>query len=321
MKKNNFRSGFVALIGRPNVGKSSLLNTLLGEKVAAVSPKAQTTRKRLRGIYTDKEAQIVFMDTPGIHVAPEGKNLNEFCVSEALDTMVDVDLFLYLIDGSRPYKPDLENGDEAFILEKIKAMHKRKPAPLFIAVNKVDLWLDKKINFTEQSLFQDTMKKLPVEKIFAISTKTKTGIEDLLKAVKEVMPEGEMLYPEDELTDRPLREITAEIIQEKIFYLTGDEIPYSCAVEIEKFLEPGEKRKFPEIHAIIHVEKNSQKPMLIGRGGKKIKEIGEKSRETIEQLMGTKIVLKLFVKVSEKWTKNPTKLKQLGYALPKEGKT
>lgn len=314
---SDFRCGFVALIGRPNVGKSTLLNTLVGEKIAAVSPKAQTTRRRFRGIRSDEDTQIIFVDTPGLHRPPEGKKLNEFCVAEALDSLRDVDAVVYIVDGSRPLKVgEAQESDERFLIESLKKTLAAKPKPLFVLLNKKDIWQKGSSNFSNQAEFLGALKELPVKEIFPIAAKSGEGLEPFLKAVKEVLPVGPALYPTDELTDQNLRTVVGELIQEKLFYLLGEELPYSCAIEIERYLEPGESRRHPEIHAAIHVERESQKPMVIGKGGAKIKEIGQAARESIERLLGGKVVLKLFVKVTPKWTKNPEQLKQLGYVLP-----
>lgn len=313
----HYKCGYVALIGRPNVGKSTLLNKLIGERIAAVSPKAQTTRRRFRGIRSDEDSQIIFVDTPGIHKAKEGAHLNEFCVSEALDVLKDADVYVYIVDGTRPYKPNTQDTDEQFLLQALKKTLERNPKPLFVLLNKMDMF-GKSNKFIDQEEFKATLATLPYKELFPISAKSGTNLDKFLEAVKKEIPEGPALYPTDELTDQNMRTIAAELIQEKLFYLLGEEIPYSCAVEVEKFAEPSPTQRLPEISAAIHVEKESQKPMLIGKGGAKIKEIGIAAREAIEQMMGTKVVLKLFVKVTPKWTQNKQKLKELGYALPED---
>jgi GTP-binding protein Era len=309
----NFRCGFVALVGRPNVGKSTLLNTLVGEKIAAVSPKAQTTRRRFRGIRSDADSQLIFVDTPGLHRAPEGKKLNEYLVAEALDALRDVDAVVYIIDGSR----ELREGetDEGFLIESLKKALAANPRPLFVLVNKKDLWM-KAERFASQDLLTHALEGLPINAIIPIAAKDGAGVDQFLAELKKVVPVGPAHYPTDELTDQSLRTVVGELIQEKLFYFLGDELPYACAVEIEQYLEPDAKRRCPEIHAAIHVEKESQKPMVIGKGGLKIKEIGSAARESIEALLGGKVVLKLFVKVTPKWSKNADRLKELGYFLP-----
>lgn len=317
MPPSNFRCGFVALVGRPNVGKSTLLNTLVGEKIAAVSPKAQTTRRRFRGIRTDESSQIIFVDTPGLHRAPEGKKLNEFCVAEALDSLRDVDAIVYIVDGSRPLKAgEADESDERFLLETLKRTLAAHPRPLYVLLNKKDLWQKGRASFAGQDEFRAALAGLPVKQLMPVSAKGGEGVEELVKELKQALPEGPALYPDDELTDQNIRTVVAELIQEKLFYLLGEELPYSCAIEIERYLEPEGTRKHPEIHAAIHVERESQKPMVIGKGGAKIKEIGQAARESIEQLLGGKVVLKLFVKVTPKWSKSAEQLKMLGYVLP-----
>ena len=311
-----FKTGYIALLGRPNVGKSTLLNTILGEKLAAVSPKAQTTRRRFRGILTDDESQLIFVDTPGLHRAPEGKKLNEYCVAEALDSLVDADAWVYIVDGTRPFQPEKEGSDERFILETLKGAMQKAPKPLFVVLNKMDLW--EKGRFASQEDFVRGLEGLPVKAVFPLSAKQGKGVEELTKALREVMPVGPALYPVEDLTDQNLRTIAGELIQESLFYLLGEELPYSCAVEIEKFVEPSEGQRYPEIHAAIHVERESQKPMVIGKGGAKIKEIGQSARQAIEKLMGGRVVLKLFVKVTPKWTKSTEELKRLGYIVPEK---
>lgn len=310
---NDFRCGFVALVGRPNVGKSTLLNTLVGEKIAAVSPKAQTTRRRFRGIRSDADSQIIFVDTPGLHRAPEGKMLNEYLVAEALDSLRDVDAVVYIIDGSRAMKEG--ETDESFLIESLKRNLAANPRPLFVLVNKKDLWL-KGAGFATQSSLTSALEGLPITAIIPIAAKDGAGVDQFLTELKKAIPVGPPHYPLDELTDQSLRTVVGELIQEKLFYFLGDELPYACAVEIEQYLEPDAKRRCPEIQASIHVEKESQKPMVIGKGGAKIKEIGTAARESIEKLLGGKVVLKLFVKVTPKWSKNADRLKELGYVLP-----
>jgi GTP-binding protein Era len=182
----------------------------------------------------------------------------------------------------------------------------------------MDVWQKGGSRFADQEAFTEALRGLPVTQVFPVSAKARQGLEPFLAAVKAVLPMGPALYPTDELTDQNVRTVVGELIQEKIFYLLGDELPYSCAIEIEQFLEPGEQQRYPEIHAAIHVERDSQKPMVIGKGGSKIKEIGQLSREAIERLLGTRVVLKLFVKVTPKWSKNTEQLKRLGYVLPEK---
>lgn len=315
---SNSRCGFVALLGRPNVGKSTLLNKLIGQKMAAVSPKAQTTRRSLRGIYNEDNLQIVFVDTPGLHRAPNGVKLNEICVAEALNVLNDADVFLYIIDGSRGFDPNRENSDEAFIIEALQKSFKSRKVPLFVALNKMDLWQKGQNKFTDQEKFVESLKGLPITAIFPLAAKSGEGLEPLLKAIKDTIPEGPALFDNESLTDQNLRTLAAEFIQEQLFYHLGEEVPYSCAVEITSYKEPSGAKKLTEIEAAIHVEREGQKAMVIGKGGKKIKEIGIAARESIEKLIGDKLVLKLFVKHTPHWSKNVEELKRLGYTLPKK---
>ncbi len=316
-----FRCGFVGLVGRPNVGKSTLLNTLVGEKIAAVSPKAQTTRRRFRGMRNDSDSQIIFVDTPGLHRAPEGKKLNEYCVAEALDSLRDVDVIVYIMDGSRPLKAgQADESDERFLIDSLKKTLVLRPRPLYVLLNKKDLWSRGVGHFSGQGDFSEALKDLPVKQLIPISAKGGEGVQAFVNEIKSQLPEGPALYPADELTDQSVRTIVGELIQEKLFYLLGEELPYSCAIEIEQYKEPSQegdqRRRHPEIHAAIHVERESQKPMVIGKGGSKIKEIGQAARESIEKLLGSKVVLKLFVKVTPKWSRNVEQLKLLGYVVP-----
>jgi len=307
--------GYIALVGRPNVGKSTLLNKLIGEKMAAVSPKAQTTRRRFRGIHTEENYQMIFVDTPGVHVAPEGKKLNEYCVSEALDVLRDADIFVYIIDGSRAFEPSRKESDEAFLLNCLEKSLSERAVPLIVVINKIDQQHPKGPN---QENIKELMGRLQTEALIPLSARTGQGVDTLVKLLKEKLPEGPFLYPEDELTDQNMRQIVGELIQEKLFLLLGEEIPYSCAVEIVNFKEPAGERKYPEIEASIHVERDSQKAIVVGKGGAKIKEIGQRARESIERLMGQKVVLKLFVKHTPNWSKDVEQLKRLGYTLPKD---
>ncbi len=309
------RCGLVAILGRPNVGKSTLLNAILGERIAAVSPKAQTTRRRFRGIRTDGDTQMIFVDTPGLHRAPKGKVLNEYCVAEALDASSDADVYVYVIDGSREYRPFDKESDEYFLLRALEKRLRDRPVPLFVVLNKLDEW-QKGGRFASQTILEEAIASLKPVAILPVSAKKAIGVEELVTSIAKLLPAGPFLFPEDELTDQNLRTIVGELIQEQLFWQLGAELPYSCAVEIERYSEPGEGRKFTEIDAVIHVDRESQKPMVLGKGGAKIKEIGRRSRESIEKLLGAKVVLKTFVKVSHGWTKDARRMTQLGYVLP-----
>ncbi len=300
MRSVVMKSGFIAIIGRPNSGKSTLLNSILGSEISIVTPKAQTTRERIFGIHTDtQKGQIVFIDTPGIHRAREG-GINQYMVEEAKHALDSPNLIWYLVD------PNSAAFHEEAILELLNA----HSAPVFLILNKSDA---RQNDALEQELMASLKEKqVPVQKSVKISGLRKSGVQKLLEESWALLPEGPFYYPDaDQLSDRPLRYFAAEKIREKLFYCMGDEIPYSCAVEIIKFDEKG---KLPRIEAIIHVERDSQKGMVIGQGGKKIKEIGQTARVEIEKLVGSKIFLGLKVEVTKNWTSKIETLKRLGYA-------
>ncbi|MEK6599468.1 MAG: GTPase Era [Deltaproteobacteria bacterium] len=292
-----FKSGFVSIIGRPNVGKSTLLNAILGEKIAIVSPKPQTTRNRIRGIKNMEDAQIIFLDTPGIHSAKG--YLNEFMIKEAISAIQDVDVIVYLVEAAK-----MLEKDDSLIIDNLR----RIKSPVILGINKTDI--TRKDNILP--LINEYSKLYPFKEIIPISATRGEGIETLVKLVVELLPEGPKYFPEDILTDIPERFIVAEIVREKIFKLTRQEIPYSTAVVIEIFKE-NPKGKIISISAAINVERDSQKGIIIGKGGKMLKEIGTLARIDIEKLLGAKVYLELFVKVEKDWTKDKKLLKEFGY--------
>ncbi|HWP57230.1 MAG TPA: GTPase Era [Candidatus Acidoferrales bacterium] len=290
------RSGFVAIVGRPNVGKSTLLNQLLGEKVAIVTPKPQTTRNRIRGIKTTPRAQIVFVDTPGIHRA--SSLMNRRMVEAAVHTLSEVDVVLWLVDATRPLTP--EDHDIAQTLN-------RSPAPVIVLLNKMDL-VDKPALLP---LMEKCSALLPGKEILPISAATGENVDTLLELLIQRLPEGPRYYPEDELTDQTERFVAAEIIREKVFLLTEEEIPYHVAVTVDEFQEKPEKNLIV-IKATIYTERESHKAILIGKRGAKLKEIGTRAREELEPLLGCRVFLELFVKVQPGWTQNPRTLAEFG---------
>jgi GTPase len=290
-----FKSGFTSIIGRPNVGKSTLLNAILGEKIAIVSPKPQVTRNSIRGIKNMDDAQIIFVDTPGIHHA-EGY-LNEFMVKEAISAIQDVDVIVYIVEASKTLEKD-----DSLIIDNLR----RIKSPVMLCINKTDIMRKENI----LPLIDKYSKLYPFKEIIPISAIRGEGIEMLLKIVANLLPEGPKYFPEDILTDIPERFIVTEIIREKIFKLTRQEIPYSTAVVIDSFKE---NPKIVSISATINVERDSQKGIVIGKGGKMLREIGILSRIDIEKLLGTKVYLELFVKVEKDWTKDKKMLKEFGY--------
>ena len=292
-----FRSGFVAIIGAPNVGKSTLLNRLSGQKIAITSEKPQTTRHRILGVVHEPGAQLVFLDTPGIHQAKGPLNVR--MVDVALKALEGVDIVLFVTDTAFP-----DSSSNEVIVESLK----QRSLPVVLVINKVDLINKESL----LPLIQAWDKVYPFRAIVPVSALKGTQVDTLVTEMIQLLPEGPRYYPEDSLTDQPERFIAAEIIREKVFRLTGEEIPYSVAVTVESFKERQDK-ELVEISATIHVERESQKPIIIGKGGKMLKRIGQRAREEIEFLAGRRVFLKLWVRVQKKWTKDPNAIKKFGY--------
>ena len=291
------KSGFVSIIGRPNVGKSTLLNQILGQKIVIATDKAQTTRKRIKGIYTTEEGQIVFVDTPGVH-KPLNK-LGEFLLDEAKISIPDADLILFLVDGSEP----AGKGDKWICQNPLKTN-----IPIVIVMNKVDKV--KKLGKIEENLLSyKTLfeENLPVVKI---SAKTGRNIDTLIKNIYKKLPEGVPLYPEDVVTEETMRDVTEEIIREKILLNTSDEIPHSVAVKVENYFE---QEEIDKIYASIYCETKSQKGILIGKNGSMLKKIGTEARKELETITEKKVYLELNVKVEKDWRKKQSALKSFGY--------
>ncbi|MBW2573677.1 MAG: GTPase Era [Deltaproteobacteria bacterium] len=293
----DFKSGFVAIVGAPNVGKSTLLNQMLGEKISITSKKPQTTRNRIIGIVHRPHSQLIFIDTPGIHRAERALNIR--IVDVALSALRDVDVVLVMIDVANP-DPD----SEAFLGKKLK----KQKQPVVLALNKIDLVAKR----TLLSIIDNWSKSYAFEAIIPVSAILGDQIDELLDAMEALLPESPPLYPDQALTDMPERFIAGEMIREKVFRLTGQEIPYSTAVTVESFSE--EKRGgLVKIHATIHVERASQKGMIIGKHGTRLKMIGTEARKEIERMVGTKVYLKLFVRVHKNWSKDTKALRRFGY--------
>lgn len=291
----SFRSGFISIIGRPNSGKSTLLNAFLGSKLSIVSDKPQTTRNTVRGVKHLKDAQIIFIDTPGIH---RGKGLlNEFMVKEALASIRDVDAVVYLVEADRPV-----SEDDRYIVEGLKGLK----CPVVLGLNKVDRVEKQKI----LPLIAEFSKMHPFREIVPLSALKGEGVELLLGIITELLPEGPRYFPEDSVTDLPERFIVAEMVREKVFLFTEKEVPYSVAVTVERFEE---KKDLVSISATINVERDSQKGIVIGRGGAMLKRIGSAARADIERLLGSRVYLELFVRVQKEWTKKSGALKDFGY--------
>jgi GTP-binding protein Era len=292
-KEQGFRSGFIALIGRPNVGKSTLMNCLLGEKVSIISDKPQTTRNRIRGILTLPGAQAVFIDTPGIHKPLH--RMNELMVQTALRTYGEVDAILLLVEATeRP------GAGDKYIIDTLAAVK----TPVLLVINKADL-VDKERLLP---LISEYSTLYPFAEIIPVSA-LRADLGKLLDAVVQRLPEGPKYFPDDQFTDQPERFIAAELIREKVFELTKEEIPYSSAVVIEQMQEEPDLTR---IHAVIFVERDSQKGIIIGKGGAMLKEIGSRARQDMEKLLGVKVFLQLWVKVKKGWREDDRMLKHIG---------
>lgn len=294
-KNNKFKSGFVLFAGAPNVGKSTLLNRLLGEKISITSKKAQTTRNRILGVVHRPAAQLVFLDTPGVHKAKDVLNIR--MVDVAISAIGDSDIVVLIIDLKNP-----EPESEQIMLKKLK----KQTRPVILAMNKTDM-VKKHVVLDAIDKWQNAYS---FKAIVPISAKHGDQVDALVDEMEKSLPAGPPFFPEDSITDMPEKFIVAEMIREKVFRLTGQEIPYSTAVTIDSFAETG---KLIKIHATIHVERSSQKGIIIGKNGVKLKQIGENSRKDIERLVGIKVFLKLFVRVQKNWSKDTKALRKFGY--------
>ena len=294
-KNEHRKSGVVALIGRPNAGKSTLLNKLIGEKIAIVSDKPQTTRTRISGVLTRPEGQIVFLDTPGVH--RPGYKLNRRMMSIVADALATVDLILLMIDAAEP----MGKGDR-FVLDMLKHVE----TPAFLLPNKIDSMPDKAKLFPLISAYASARD---FAEVIPISALTGDGAELLVEKAFEYLPEGPALFPEDEMTDQPERVMAAEFVREKILQVTGDELPYVTAVVTEGWEDIGGTTK---INCLIYVERKSHRAIVIGRGGDRLKQIGTAARLDIEKLLGRHVFLSLFVKVRERWRDDDRTLNELG---------
>ncbi|MYL47923.1 GTPase Era [Halobacillus litoralis] len=293
----NFKSGFVTIVGRPNVGKSTFMNRVIGEKIAIMSDKPQTTRNKIQGVMTDKESQIIFIDTPGIH-KPKHK-LGDYMVNVAENTLNEVDAVLFMINAEEGYG----RGDQ-FILDRLQ----RVDQPVFLIINKID-----RVHPDDLLPLIDQYKeKLDFEEIIPISALEGNNVNHLLDVLKKHLPEGPQFYPEDQITDHPERFVISEFIREKVLHLTREEIPHSIAVVIEG-IEPRNEHDKVEIQAAIIVERKSQKGIIIGKQGSMLKEIGKRARRDIESLLGSKVYLELWVKVQKDWRNKQIQLSDFGY--------
>lgn len=292
-----FKSGFVTIIGRPNVGKSTLLNGIIGEKIAIMSSKPQTTRHKITGVYNDDDSQIIFVDTPGIH-RPKNK-LGDYMVSSAKSAVDDVDVVILMVDHSTKIGP----GDE-YLLEFIEAAN----VDVILVINKVDLLTPDAF----KSIYEAYSQFGFIKKIIGLSAINGKGISELVEAIKADLPEGPAFYPKDHMTDQTERTIVSEIVREKVLMYIDDEIPHGVAVEVQSFKKRPDKELY-DIEVDIICEKQSHKGIIIGKEGRKLKGIGKSARQDIERLMQTKVNLQIFVKVREGWRDNTNFLKNLGY--------
>ncbi len=297
MNKTGYKSGFVAIIGRPNVGKSTLMNQIVGQKIAIMSDKPQTTRNKIRAVYTDSKGQIIFIDTPGVH-KPKSK-LGEFMNVTVENTLKEVDLILFLVDASEKLGP----GDR-FIIEKLEKVK----TPVYLIINKID-----KVHPDQLLPFIDEYRGLyPFKEIIPVSALQGNNINTLMDQMLKLLPDGPQYYPTDQVTDHPERFIMEELIREKVLHLTREEVPHSVAVAIEH-LERKEDSNAVYIYAGIYAEKESQKGILVGKQGSMLKEIGKRARRDIERLLGTRIYLELRVKVKKDWRNQDRLLRDFGF--------
>ncbi len=291
------KTGYVALIGRPNVGKSTLLNRMVGQKISIVSSKPQTTRFRILGINTTDKAQIVYVDTPGLHRAAS-RALNRYLNKAATASLTGVDLAVWLIDGKGI------RGDDRLVLEKLQQVR----VPVILAINKVDKIKDKK---TLLPLIAEANAQFPFTEVVPISALDGTNTEVLEQTIIDLLPEGELIYPEDQLTDRPERFFAAEIIREKLLQYLGEEVPHRLTVEIEQFKED---KDLIHIYAIVWVEREGQKRIVIGSKGELLKKVGQQARLELEALLERRVYLNLWVKIKKDWSDDERLLQRLGYA-------
>jgi len=296
MAKPSFKSGFVAIIGRPNVGKSTLMNQVIGQKIAIMSDKPQTTRNKIHGVYTTDHSQIVFLDTPGIH--KRQSKLGDFMNNTALNTLQEVEAVLFLADTSEGF-----GGGDRYIIEQLKKVK----TPVILVLNKID-----KIEPPALLPIIEEYRKLhEFAEIVPISAMHGNNVNTLLEQVEKYLPEGPQYYPEDQVTDHPEQFVCAELIREKILHMTREEVPHSIAVTIEDMRVQDNGVVY--ISAVIFVERDSQKGIIIGKQGSLLKEVGKQARQDIQNLLGSKIFLELWVKVKKDWRNQERILRDLGF--------
>ena len=296
MSDTPFHSGFVAIVGRPNVGKSTLMNRILGQKISITSRKPQTTRHRILGIKTDEQSQAIYVDTPGLHLNAK-KAMNRYMNKAVTTTLDDVDLILFVIEAGQ------WTDEDDNVLQRLKKVK----APVMLVVNKIDQLADKEVLLP---LMQSLAGKMAFVEIVPLSAQSGSNVEELERTVVRYLPEAEPMFPADQITDRSERFLAAEMVREKLMRELGQELPYAVTVEIEQFKE---EEGLLRISALIWVERDSQKRIVIGKKGEQLKEIGRQARIDMERLFGEKVFLQLWVKVKEGWSDNERLLNTLGY--------
>ncbi|MBF2757129.1 GTPase Era [Staphylococcus sp. GDY8P57P] len=290
------KSGFVSIIGRPNVGKSTFMNRVIGHKIAIMSDKAQTTRNKIQGVMTRDDAQIIFLDTPGIH-KPKHK-LGDYMMRVAKNTLSEIDAIMFMVNVNE----EIGRGDE-YIMEMLKNVK----TPVFLVLNKIDLVhpdaLMPKIEQYQQ--YMDFTEIVPISALEGLN------VDHFIDVLKRYLPEGPKYYPDDQISDHPEQFVVSEIIREKILHLTSEEIPHAIGVNVDRMIKESEERV--RVEATIFVERDSQKGIVIGKGGKKLKEVGKRARHDIEMLLGSEVYLELWVKVQKDWRNKVNFIRQMGY--------
>lgn len=290
------KSGFVSIIGRPNVGKSTFMNRVIGHKIAIMSDKAQTTRNKIQGVMTREDAQIIFLDTPGIH-KPKHK-LGDYMMRVAKNTLSEIDAIMFMVNVNE----DIGRGDE-YIMEMLKNVK----TPVFLVLNKIDLVHPDALmpKIEKYKTYMDFTEIVPISALEGLN------VDHFIDVLKDYLPEGPKYYPDDQISDHPEQFVVGEIIREKILHLTSEEIPHAIGVNVDRMIKESEERV--RIEATIFVERDSQKRIVIGKGGKKLKEVGKRARRDIEMLLGSKVYLELWVKVQKDWRNKVNFIRQMGY--------
>lgn len=290
------KSGFVSIIGRPNVGKSTFMNRVIGHKIAIMSDKAQTTRNKIQGVMTREDAQIIFLDTPGIH-KPKHK-LGDYMMRVAKNTLSEIDAIMFMVNVNE----DIGRGDE-YIMEMLKNVK----TPVFLVLNKIDLVHPDALmpKIEKYKTYMDFTEIVPISALEVLN------VDHFIDVLKDYLPDGPKYYPDDQISDHPEQFVVGEIIREKILHLTSEEIPHAIGVNVDRMIKESEERV--RIEATIFVERDSQKGIVIGKGGKKLKEVGKRARRDIEMLLGSKVYLELWVKVQKDWRNKVNFIRQMGY--------